>query len=38
MNGDAVAINTAIIPGYGGSNFGVPVEHARRLLAEANLL
>ena len=38
MNGDAVAINTAIIPEYGGSNFGVPVAHARRLLAEVNLL
>jgi len=38
INGDVVAINTAIIPEYGGSNFGVPVEHARRLLAEAGLL
>jgi S1-C subfamily serine protease len=38
MNGDVVAINTAIIPEYGGSNFGVPVAHARRLLAEVNLL
>ena len=38
VNGDVVAINTAIIPEYGGSNFGVPVEYARRLLAEADLL
>ena len=38
INGDAVAINTAIIPEYGGSNFGVPVEYARRLLAGAGLL
>jgi len=38
INGDVVAINTAIIPEYGGSNFGVPVEHAKRLLAEAGLL
>ena len=37
INGDVVAINTAIIPEYGGSNFGVPVEYARRLLAEAKL-
>ncbi|MCH7882101.1 MAG: serine protease [Proteobacteria bacterium] len=38
INGDVVAVNTAIIPGYGDSNFGVPVEYARRLLAEADLL
>jgi len=38
INGDTVAVNTAIIPEYGGSNFGVPIEHARRLLAEADLL
>ncbi len=37
VNGDVVAINTAIIPEYGGSNFGVPVEYARRLLAEADI-
>lgn len=37
VNGGVVAINTAIIPEYGGSNFGVPVEYARRLLAEADL-
>ncbi len=38
VNGDTVAVNTAIIPEYGGSNFGVPVEYARRLLAAADLL
>jgi S1-C subfamily serine protease len=38
INGDVVAVNTAIIPEYGGSNFGVPVEYARRLLTEADLL
>ena len=38
INGEVVAVNTAIIPEYGGSNFGVPVEHVRRLLAEVDLL
>jgi serine protease Do len=37
INGHAIAINTAIIPEYGGSNFGVPVEYARRLLAAAGV-
>jgi len=37
INGDVVAINTAIIPEYGGSNFGIPVEYARRLLAEVGV-
>jgi len=35
INGEAVAINTAIIPEYGGSNFGLPVIYARSLLLEA---
>jgi len=35
INGEAVAINTAIIPEYGGSNFGLPVIYARSLLIEA---
>ncbi len=35
IDGEAIAINTAIIPEYGGSNFGLPVAHARSLLAEA---
>lgn len=38
INGEVVAVNTAIIPEYGGSNFGVPVEYARRLLAQAGVV
>jgi S1-C subfamily serine protease len=38
IDGNAIAINTAIIPEYGGSNFGVPVEYARRLLADAGVI
>jgi len=37
IDGNTIAINTAIIPEYGGSNFGVAVESARRLLAEAGI-
>jgi S1-C subfamily serine protease len=37
IEGDVIAINSAIIPEYGGSNFGVPVEFARRLLAQAGI-
>ena len=37
INGQVIAINTAIIPEYGGSNFGVPVEFARQLLAAAGV-
>ncbi len=37
INGDVVAVNSAIIPEYGGSNFGVPVSHARSLLAAAGV-
>lgn len=37
IKGDAIAINSAIIPEYGGSNFGVPVEYARRLLTNAGI-
>jgi len=37
INGRAIAVNTAIIPEYGGSNFGVPVEYARRLLVAAGV-
>ena len=36
-NGNAIAVNTAIIPDYGGSNFGVPIKYARRLLADAGI-
>jgi len=35
VDGQVIAINTAIIPGYGGSNFGVPVAFAHALLAAA---
>lgn len=34
-NGEAIAINTAIIPEFGGSNFGLPVAYARSLLIAA---
>ncbi len=37
IDGATIAINTAIIPEYGGSNFGVPVKFARRLLADAGV-
>ena len=30
--GEVVAINSAILPEFGGSNLGVPADHARRLL------
>ncbi len=36
MNGQVVAVNTAIIPEYGGSNLGVPAEYIRRLLVQAD--
>jgi S1-C subfamily serine protease len=35
VDGDVVAVNTAIIPEFGGSNFGIPIEFARRLLSAA---
>ena len=35
VNGDVVAVNTAILPEYGGSNLGVPVEKVRVLLEKA---
>ena len=38
IDGRVVAINTAIIPEYGGSNFGVPVDWARHLLDEAGIV
>ncbi|HUS98525.1 MAG TPA: hypothetical protein VMX97_17505, partial [Hyphomicrobiaceae bacterium] len=34
MNGSVVAINSAILPEYGGSNLGVPVSKLRQLMAE----
>ena len=38
IEGKVVAINTAIIPEYGGSNFGVPADWARRLLEDAGIV
>ena len=37
MNGQVIAVNTAIIPEYGGSNVGVPVEFVRQLLKDADM-
>ena len=34
VDGEVIAVNTAIIAGYSGSNFGIPIEFAHRLLAE----
>ncbi len=36
-NGEVIAINAAILPGYDGSNFGVPVEKLNRLITEAGM-
>ncbi len=36
-DGNVVAVNTAILPEYGGSNLGVPVRELRALIAEAGL-
>ena len=35
LEGNVVAINSAIVPEFGGSNLGVPVDRARRLLWQA---
>lgn len=35
LRGEVVAVNTAILPEFGGSNLGVPAEQARKLLAAA---
>ncbi len=37
IDGRVVAVNTAIIAQYGGSNFGIPIDFARRLLADAGI-
>ncbi len=37
MNGDVVAVNSAILPEFGGSNLGVPAAKVRALLEEAGL-
>ena len=36
-NGLVVAVNTAVLPEYGGSNFGVPATKVRELLAQAGI-
>jgi S1-C subfamily serine protease len=38
IDGNAIAVNTAIIPEYGGSNFGVPISFARQLLTQAGIV
>ena len=35
INGSVVAINSAILPEYGGSNLGVPASRLRQLMAQA---
>ncbi len=37
INGKVVAVNTSILPEYGGSNLGIPVADVKALLAEAGL-
>ena len=37
INGNVVAINTAILPEFGGSNLGIPAAKVRALLEEAEL-
>jgi len=37
INGAVVAVNTAILPEYGGSNLGIPAAKVRALLAAAGL-
>jgi len=37
MNGQVVAVNTAIIPEYGGSNLGVPADYVHQLLTDAGI-
>ncbi len=34
LNGRVIAINAAIIPEFGGSNMGVPSQHAQYFLAQ----
>ena len=37
INGAVIAVNTAILPDYSGSNLGVPVTKVRELLEDAGL-
>lgn len=36
-SGEVVAVNTAILPEYGGSNLGAPADRLRKLIAEAGV-
>ena len=38
IDGRAIAVNTAIIREFGGSNFGIPAVYARRLLLQAGIV
>ncbi len=38
ISGSVVAVNAAILPEYGGSNLGIPVEKIRALLVDAGIL
>ncbi len=37
MNGAVVAVSSAVLPEYGGSNLGVPVDRVRAMLADTDL-
>ena len=37
IDGRAIAVNTAVIREFGGSNFGIPADYARRLLQDAGI-
>jgi len=34
VNGAVVAVNSAILPEFGGSNLGVPIDKVRQLIDE----
>jgi len=36
LDNKVIAVNSAILPGFGGSNLGIPVEAVSRLLADAD--
>ena len=35
LQGEVIAVNTAILPDFGGSNLGIPVEKVRALLKQS---
>ena len=37
INGEVVAVNAAILPEYGGSNLGIPVQKIRKFLEKMNV-